>query len=61
MLFDTFKSLIETCKGKLVVVQFDAMNLLGNINRGSPKLALNTLAGELFWFCLSHKIVVMDE
>jgi hypothetical protein len=34
--------LIEICKGKLVVVQVDAMNLLVIINRGRPKLALNT-------------------
>ena len=43
------------------VVQIDAMNLLGIVNKGSPKLALNTLAGELFWFCLSHKIVLSIE
>jgi hypothetical protein len=33
------QSLIDICKGKLVVVQVDAMNLLGMINSGSPKLA----------------------
>jgi hypothetical protein len=37
------------------------MNLLGIINRGSPRLALNVLARELFWFCLSHKIVLTIE
>ena len=55
------QSLIEICKGKLVVIQIDAMNLLGIVNKGSPKLALNTLARELFWFCLSHKIVLSVE
>ena len=37
------------------------MNLLGIINRGSSKLALNTLARELVWLCLSHKIVMLVE
>ena len=40
----------------MAVVQVDAMNLLGIGNRGSLSLALNTLARELFWLCLSHKI-----
>jgi hypothetical protein len=39
----------------------DAMNLLGIINRGSPKLPLNILARELFWFCLLHKITISRE
>ena len=55
------QSLIEICKNKLVVVQVDAMNLLGIVNRGSPNLALNTLARELFWLCLSHKITILFE
>jgi hypothetical protein len=55
------QSLIEICKDKLVVVQIDAMSLLGIVNRGCPKLVLNTLARELFWFCLSHKIVLSIE
>jgi diacylglycerol kinase len=44
-----------------VVIQIDAMNLLGIVNRGSPKLALNTLAREHLWFCLSHTIVLLVE
>jgi hypothetical protein len=44
--------LVEQCKGKFVVLQVDAINLLGVVNRGSPKLSLNALARELFWFCL---------
>jgi hypothetical protein len=55
------QSLIGICKGKMVVVQVDAMNLLGIVNRGSPRLALNTLARELFWFCLSNKIILSIE
>jgi hypothetical protein len=45
----------------MVVVQVDAMNLLGIVNRGSPRLALSLLAWELFCFCLSHKIVLSIE
>ena len=37
------------------------MNLLGIVNRGSPRLALNTLARELIWLCLSHKLVLSIE
>jgi putative effector of murein hydrolase LrgA (UPF0299 family) len=37
------------------------MNLLGIINRGSPKLPLNILARELFWVCLLHKITISVE
>ena len=37
------------------------MNLLGIINRGSPKLPLNMLDRELFWFCLLHKITISVE
>jgi len=44
-----------------VVVQVDDVNILGIISMGSPKLALNTLARKLFWFCLSHKIVMSVE
>jgi hypothetical protein len=33
----------------MVVVQVDAMNLHGIVNKGSPRLALNILARELFW------------
>ena len=55
------QSLIEIFKGKMVVVQVDAMNILGIFNRGSPRLALNVLARELFGFCLLHKIVLSTE
>jgi hypothetical protein len=55
------QSRIEICKGKMVVVQVDAMNLLGIVNRVSPRLALNALARELFWFRLLHKIVLSIE
>ena len=37
----SLQSLITQCKGKFVVLQTDAMNPLGIINRGSSKLPLN--------------------
>jgi hypothetical protein len=37
------------------------MNLLGIVNRGSSKLPLNTLARELFWFCLKFNIRLIIE
>jgi len=55
------QSLIEIYKGELVVVQIDATNLLGIVNRGISRLNLNTLSRELFCFCLSHKIDLSVE
>jgi hypothetical protein len=49
------------CRGKFVVLQDDAHNLLGIINRGSPRSPLDELARELFWFCLGNKIIVLVE
>ncbi len=48
-------------KGKFAVLQVDAMNLLGIINRESPRLPLNVLARELFWFCLLQLITISVE
>ncbi len=42
------QALVHLCIGKFVVVQVDAQNLLGIINRGSNKLAINKLARDLF-------------
>jgi len=44
------QALVHLCIGKFVVMQVDAQNLLGIINRGSNKLAINKLARDLFWF-----------
>ncbi len=41
--------------------QVDAQNLLGIVNRGSPRLPINDLARELFWFCLRHRITISVE
>ena len=55
------KSLLHLCAGKFVVFQVDAKNLLGIVNRGSPRLKLNELARDLFWFCLEKRIVILVE
>ena len=35
--------------------------MLGIVNRGSPRLKLNALARELFWFGLEHRITLVVE
>ncbi len=55
------QSHVAQCKDKFVVLQTDAMNLLGIINRGSSKLPLDVLARELFWFCLEFIIRIAIE
>jgi hypothetical protein len=52
------QALIDLCRSKILVLQVDAVNILGVINRGSPKLPFNILARELFWFCLAKQIVI---
>ncbi len=49
------------CEGKLVLFQVDAQNLLGVVSIGSPRLGLNELARDLFWFCLERRIVTIVE
>jgi hypothetical protein len=46
------QAMVHRCEGRFVVLQVDAANLLGIVNRGSPKLIINELPRELFWFCL---------
>ena len=46
-----------THKRAFVVLHMDAASSLGIVNRGSPKLIINDLAMELFWFCLRHCII----
>ena len=46
--FRCLQAMISLCHGKFVVFQVDAQNLLGIVNRGSPRLKLNALARELF-------------
>ncbi len=48
--------MLHACAGKFVVFQVDAHNLLGIINRGSPRLNINELARELFWICVDRDI-----
>jgi hypothetical protein len=44
-----------------VVFQVDAQNLLGVVNRGSPRLNINELARELLWLCVERDITVKVE
>jgi hypothetical protein len=55
------QALAHLCKGKFVVLQVDAQNLLGIVNRGSSKLAINKLARDLFWFSLVNGIPLSVE
>ena len=55
------QAIVHVCVGKLVLYYVDAQNLLGVVSRGSPRLSLNELARELFWFYLEHRIVLMVE
>ncbi len=59
--FRCLQAMISLCHGKFVVFQVDAQNLLGIVNRGSPRLKLNALARELFWFGLEHRITLSVE
>ncbi len=53
--FRCLQAMISMCRGKFVVFQVDAqIALLGIVNRGSPRLKLNALARELFWYGLEH-------
>jgi hypothetical protein len=53
--------LMHLCADKFVVFQVDAKNLLGIVNRGSPRLKLNALAREMFWLGLEHRITLTVE
>ena len=43
-------------EGKFVVLQCDAQNILGIVNRGRPEININESARKLSWFCLRHRI-----
>ncbi len=55
------QALVHLCIGKFLVVQVDAQNLLGIVNRGSIKLSINKLARNLFWFGLVNEITLSVE
>jgi hypothetical protein len=55
------RAMIHVCAGKFVVFQVDAQNLLGIVNRGSPRLNINELARELFWLCVERGITIKAE
>jgi len=42
------QAMVHKCEGRFVVLQVDAMNLQGIVNRGSSKLGINELARDLF-------------
>ena len=53
--------MVHLCVGKFVVFQVAAQNLLAIVNRGIPRLKLNSLARELFWFEIEYRITVAVE
>ena len=53
--------MMHVCAGKLVVFQVDARNLLGIVNRGSPRLNNNELAWDLLWLCVEGDITIKVE
>ena len=55
------KAMVHMCEGRFVVLHADAQNMLGIVNRGSPKLNINEWAMELSWFCLRHRITTSLE
>jgi hypothetical protein len=54
-------AMMQLCAGKIVVFQVDAKNLLGIVNRGSPRLKLNELAPVLFWFGVENDTTLTVE
>ena len=54
-------AMIHVCAGKMVLFQVDAQNLLGVVNRGSPRLRLSELARQFFRLCLGRRIVILVE
>ncbi len=56
--FMCLHAMIIPCEGKFVVFQVDAKILLCIVNRGSPRVKLNAIARELFWFGLEQRITL---
>ena len=50
--FKCLHAMVHLCEGKFVVFHVDAQNMLGVVNRGSPRMRLKELARELFFFLL---------
>ena len=55
------QALVHLCIGDFAVVQVDSQHLLGIINRGSTKLAINKFARDLFLFHSSNGINLFVE
>jgi hypothetical protein len=52
---------MHLCICKFVVVQVDAHNLVGIINRGRSKLTINKMARDFFWFGLANGMTLSAE
>ncbi len=50
------RAMLHVCAEKFVVLQADAQNLLGIVNRGSQRLNVNELVRELFCLCVERDI-----
>ena len=59
--FRCLQAMVHVCEEKFVVFLMDAQNLLGVVNRDSPRLRLNEIARELFWCCLERRITIKIE
>jgi len=55
------QSMVHLYGGKFVFFQVEAQNLLGIMIRGNPRLKLNALAWDLFWFRLEDRITLSVE
>ncbi len=55
------KSSMHLCADRFVVFQVDAKNLLGIVNRWSPRPKVNALTRELLWLGLEHSIALTVE
>ena len=57
----SLRAMMHVCVEKFVVLQAEAQNLMGIINRGSPRLNVNELARELFWLCVERDVTFKAE
>ncbi len=55
------RAMLQVCAVKIAVFQLDARNLLGMVNRGSPRLNTNEMARDLFWLCVERDITIKLE
>ena len=53
--------MVHMCEGRFVALCVDAAIILEIVNWGRPKLTINELARELFWFYLRDRITTYAE